>query len=59
MKHTCSKEVADCTGPAATATSMKEVNEVFVEDVSKKTLSQITLMNGQPDLGLLLSSLKA
>merc|ERR1711959_529018 len=47
-----SKEVAGYTGPDATAPSMKEMNDLIVEKVVKRTLSEIKLKNGQPALTL-------
>merc|ERR1711933_114090 len=45
-------EVAGYTGPDATAPSMKEMNNLIVEEVVKETLKEITLKNGQPALTL-------
>merc|ERR1712238_494121 len=52
LKATRSKEVAGYTGPDATAPSMEEMNKLIVEEVVKKTLSEITLKNGKPALSL-------
>jgi len=51
-KATRCKEVAGYTGPDETAPSMEEMNRLIVEDVVKKTLSEINLKNGQPALTL-------
>merc|ERR1712162_81991 len=45
-------ECAGYTGPEMTAPSMKEMNDLIVEDVIKATLKSITLKNGQPALTL-------
>merc|ERR1711866_14208 len=45
-------EVAGYTGPDETAPSMEKMNELIVEEVVKKTLSEIVLKNGQPALTL-------
>merc|ERR1712093_169321 len=47
-----SKEVAGYKGPDATAPSMKEMNDLIVEKVVKRTLSEIKLKNGDPALTL-------
>merc|ERR1712139_40426 len=47
-----SKEVAGYTGPEATAPSMKEMNDLIVEKVVKRTLSEIKLKSGQTALTL-------
>merc|ERR1712238_644512 len=52
LKATRCKEVAGYTGPDATAPSMEEMNKLIVEEVVKKTLSEITLKNGKPALSL-------
>jgi len=52
LKATRRKEVADYTGPDATAPSMDEMNKLIVEEVVKKTLAEITLKNGKPALTL-------
>merc|ERR1712003_572492 len=52
LKATRKKEVAGYTGPDATAPSMKEMNDLIVEKVVKRTLSEIKLKNGQPALTL-------
>merc|ERR1711979_70496 len=46
------KEVAGYKGPDATAPSMEKMNELIVEEVVKKTLSEILLKNGKPALTL-------
>merc|ERR1712176_11343 len=51
-KATRKKEVAGYTGPDATAPSMQEMNDLIVEKVVKRTLSEIKLKNGQPALTL-------
>merc|ERR1712170_302329 len=51
-KATRCKEVAGYTGPDATAPSMEEMNKLIVEEVIKKTLSEIKLKNGKPAIGL-------
>jgi len=51
-KATRRKEVAGYTGPDATAPSMEDMNKLIVEEVVKKTLSEITLKNGKPALTL-------
>merc|ERR1712166_1689006 len=43
LKATRSKEVAGYTGPDATAPSMKDMNDLIVEKVVKKTLQEIKL----------------
>jgi len=45
-KATRRKEVSGYTGPDATAPSMEEMNKLIVEEVVKKTLSEIKLKNG-------------
>merc|ERR1711874_859901 len=52
LKATRSKEVAGYTGPDATAPSMEDMNKLIVEEVVKKTLSEITLKSGKPALTL-------
>merc|ERR1712139_371333 len=47
-----SKEVAGYTGPEATAPSMKEMNDLIVEKVVKRTLKEITLKSGAQALTL-------
>merc|ERR1712139_445636 len=47
-----SKEVAGYTGPDATAPSMKDMNDLIVEKVVKRTLSEIKLKNGNSALTL-------
>merc|ERR1712157_183821 len=51
-KATRCKEVAGYTGADATAPSMEEMNRLIVEEVVKKTLSEIKLKNGQAALTL-------
>merc|ERR1739849_69059 len=51
-KATRCKEVAGYTGPDATAPSMEEMNKLIVEEVVKKTLSEIILKNGEPAITL-------
>merc|ERR1712214_144986 len=51
-KATRRKEVAGYNGPDATAPSMEEMNKLIVEEVVKKTLSEITLKSGKPALSL-------
>merc|ERR1711936_331648 len=51
-KATRCKEVAGYTGADATAPSMEEMNKLIVEEVVKKTLSEIKLKNGQAALTL-------
>merc|ERR1712046_125942 len=46
------KECAGYTGPEMTAPSMEEMNKLIVEEVVKKTLSEIKLKNGQAALTL-------
>merc|ERR1711981_1163419 len=43
-----SKEVAGYKGEECTAPSMEKMNELIVEEVVKKTLSEIMLKNGKP-----------
>merc|ERR1711902_10995 len=52
LKATRRKEVADYSGPDATAPSMEDMNKLIVEEVVKKTLAEITLKNGKPALSL-------
>merc|ERR1712119_234362 len=52
LKATRKKEVAGYTGTDETAPSMKEMNDLIVERVVKRTLSEIKLKNGQPALTL-------
>jgi len=52
LKATRTKEVAGYTGPEETAPSMKKMNEMIVEHVVKKTLSEITLKSGKTALTL-------
>merc|ERR1712130_644712 len=52
LKATRKKEVAGYTGPDATAPSMKEMNDLIVEKVVKRTLADIKLKNGEPALTL-------
>jgi len=51
-KATRRKEVAGYTGPDATAPSMEEMNRLIVEDVVKKTLSEIILKSGEAAITL-------
>merc|ERR1712176_942340 len=51
-KATRKKEVAGYTGADETAPSMKAMNDLIVEKVVKRTLSEIKLKNGQPALTL-------
>merc|ERR1712039_74728 len=51
-KATRCKEVAGYTGKDETAPSMDEMNKLIVEEVVKKTLSEILLKNGKPALTL-------
>merc|ERR1711913_167883 len=51
-KATRRKEAAGYAGPDATAPSMEEMNNLIVEEVVKKTLSEIVLNNGKPALTL-------
>merc|ERR1712241_1270100 len=51
-KATRRKEVAGYTGPDVTAPSMEEMNKLIVEEVVKKTLSEIILKNGKPAISL-------
>merc|ERR1712061_948791 len=51
-KATRCKEVAGYDGPDETAPSMEEMNKLIVEEVVKKTLSEIVLKNGQPAISL-------
>merc|ERR1711948_109918 len=44
--------VAGYKGPDSTAPSMEEMNKLIVEEVVKKTLSEILLKNGKPALTL-------
>merc|ERR1712062_79818 len=51
-KATRCKEVAGYTGADETAPSMEEMNRLIVDEVVKRTLSEIILKNGQPALTL-------
>jgi len=51
-KATRRKEVAGYTGPDATAPSMEEMNRLIVEEVVKKTLSEIILKSGEAAITL-------
>jgi len=51
-KATRCKEVAGYTGPDETAPTMEEMNKLIVEEVVKKTLSEIILKNGHPAITL-------
>merc|ERR1712238_461269 len=46
------KEVEGYSGPEATAPSMEEMNKLILEEVIRKTLSEIMLKNGKPALSL-------
>jgi len=46
------KECAGYSGEEMTAPSMEEMNKLIVEEVVKKTLSEIKLKNGKPAIGL-------
>merc|ERR1739845_173244 len=52
LKATRKKEVAGYDGPDATAPSMKEMNDLIVEHVVKRTLADIKLKSGAPALTL-------
>merc|ERR1712244_191998 len=52
LKATRCKEVAGYTGPDATAPSMEEMNKQIVEQVVKKTLSEIKLKSGKSAITL-------
>merc|ERR1712139_193709 len=52
LKAQRSKEVAGYTGPEMTAPTMKEMNDLIVEKVVKRTLSEIRLKSGQTALTL-------
>merc|ERR1719476_892550 len=52
LKATRQKEVAGYTGPDETAPSMEDMNKLIVEEVVKKTLSDIILKNGKPAISL-------
>merc|ERR1719440_2773809 len=52
LKATRTKECAGYTGPEMTAPSMEEMNKLIVEEVVKKTLSDIKLKSGQPAISL-------
>merc|ERR1711866_13610 len=51
-KATRCKEVADYSGPDATAPSMEEMNKLIVDKVVKATLEEIKLKNGDSALTL-------
>merc|ERR1719436_251445 len=51
-KATRCKEVAGYTGAEETAPSMEQMNKLIVEEVVKKTLSEIKLKNGAPAISL-------
>merc|ERR1712083_1071840 len=51
-KATRKKECAGYTGPEQIAPSMEEMNQLIIEEVVKKTLSEITLKSGKPALSL-------
>merc|ERR1712038_1585027 len=52
LKAVRTKECAGYTGPEATAPSMEEMNKLIEEKVTKRTLSEIILKNGNPALSL-------
>merc|ERR1712182_151148 len=52
LKAKRSKECAGYTGEEMTAPSMEEMNKLIVEEVVKKTLSEIKLKNGKPAISL-------
>merc|ERR1712025_751755 len=52
LKAQRSKEVAGYSGPEMTAPSMKDMNDLIVEKVVKRTLSEIKLKNGDAALTL-------
>merc|ERR1712137_1077248 len=52
LKATRRKEVAGYTGPDETAPSMKQMNDLIVEKVVKRTLAEIKLKNGAAALSL-------
>merc|ERR1711957_898364 len=52
LKAKRSKECAGYAGPEQIAPSMEEMNQLIVEEVVKKTLSEIKLKEGQPALTL-------
>merc|ERR1712176_298726 len=52
LKAKRSEAVAGYTGPDETAPSMEAMNKLIVEEVVKKTLSEITLKNGKSALTL-------
>jgi len=52
LKAKRSKECAGYAGPEQIAPSMEEMNKLIVEEVVKKTLSEIKLKNGEPALTL-------
>jgi len=52
LKAKRSKECAGYAGPEQIAPSMEEMNQLIVEEVVKKTLSEIKLKDGQPALTL-------
>merc|ERR1712007_248982 len=52
LKATRCKEVAGYSGPDETAPSMKEMNDLIVEKVVKRTLAEIKLKNGAAALSL-------
>merc|ERR1712115_585510 len=52
MGATRRREVAGYSGPDATAPSMEEMNKLIVEEVIKKTLSEIKLKSGKPAIDL-------
>merc|ERR1712130_235535 len=52
LKATRKKEVAGYSGPDETAPTMKQMNDLIVEKVVKRTLAEIKLKNGAPALSL-------
>merc|ERR1712063_169831 len=50
LKAVRTKECAGYTGPEMTAPSMEDMNKLIVEEVVRRTLSEIKLKNGQPAL---------
>merc|ERR1712023_200233 len=52
LKAKRSKECAGYAGPEQIAPSMEEMNQLIIEEVVKKTLSEIKLKDGQPALTL-------
>merc|ERR1712003_196325 len=52
LKATRKKEVEGYDGADETAPSMEEMNQLIIEEVVKRTLSEIILKNGKPALSL-------